>query len=363
MNESISFSPDTIATREENLSLYRSARKENSAGCPNLPLTLLVEVTSRCNLSCEMCNVHHDTKSGADMTDAMLGQAYRLSITAAVVYPFGLGESLMHPGISSIVNRFKSMEVKVGLITNGMLLNKKLSKDFIIAGLDQIVVSIDAADPELFSRIRKGGDILRISENVREMNRLKRHVDSENPLIAINVVAGAFNFYHLPRIIELAARLQVLFVTITPVTIHDHIPGIRGYALKKDMPDWTKILRECKSAADSSGITLDMSKLYYIFEGRSRQSFYNQAMPCPEPFRFMGIRANGDIFPCCNWDVRQPIARIEPGTEVRDNMIEDIWRSPQWNQLRRNIIAGEYPGICRKCMDIFTRPVDDEYIT
>lgn len=82
-----------------------------------------------------------------------------------------------------------------------------------------------------------------------------------------------------------------------------------------------------------------------------------------KPFRFMGIRANGDVFPCCNWDVDQPIARVSltgksPGSDLRE-----AWNHSNWQVLREEVISGKYPVQCRKCMGNFTQPLHDEYLS
>ncbi|HMK50175.1 MAG TPA: radical SAM protein, partial [Thermodesulfovibrionales bacterium] len=152
------YSSGSVISREDNISLYRSSRAARRAECPNLPLNLLVEVTSRCNLECRMCNVHHNTRSGRMIPDGLLDATLDLAKTASVVYPFGLGEPLLHPDIVGIVRRYKSLGAFVGFVTNGMLLTEKISGGLIANGLDHLTISVDAADKALLSQIRRGAD-------------------------------------------------------------------------------------------------------------------------------------------------------------------------------------------------------------
>lgn len=349
-----------VSTREENLSLYRRSRTENSKECPNLPLNLLVEVTSKCNLSCRMCNIHHENRSGINIEAALLEKTFDLAQTAVAVNPYGLGEPLLHPDIADIVGKYKSLGASVGLTTNGMLLSEEVSRGLIVNGLDHLAISTDAADPLLFAEIRRGADLERISDNIMKLNHLKKSLQSGNPTLALSVVAQASNFYQFPQIIHLAEKWDVFYITVVPVTVHEHIPGIRGEALGPGLERWRETLEVCKDEAGARGISIDAQRLYYVLEGSLWEEVYRERTPCPEPFRFMGIRANGDIFPCCNWDIHKPVARIDISREISVSDLKEAWQSEGWQGLRKEVVSGEYPGECRNCMANFTRPLHDE---
>ena len=353
---------DSIATREQNLSIYRSLREKNSAQCFNLPIILQVEVTSKCNLSCSMCNIHYNAKSGITIDETLLERTFEFAKTATTVFPFGLGEPLLHPKITGIIRTYKSFGASVGIITNGMLLSEDISRELITTGLEALVISIDAADASLFAKIRKGGDLQRILENIKTINKLKKIFNVQNPSLAFNVVARASNFHQLPQIIELAEKFNILSVTIIPIAIHSHIPGIQDQALKGTIPRWRGILETCERKASAAGINITQDSMYYVMNGTVPGELYDKTIPCPEPFRFIGIRSNGDVFPCCNWDVERPIVRL-PQTEDSEINLKKAWTDPSWQLLRRNIISGEYPDQCKACMGNYTRPFHDVYLT
>jgi radical SAM protein with 4Fe4S-binding SPASM domain len=354
---------DTFRLRDDNLSLYRKSRNANSKECPNLPLNLLVEVTSKCNLSCRMCNIHHDSRSGMTIGDALLERTFQLARTSISVSPFGLGEPLLHPDIAGIVGRYKAAGATVGLTTNGMLLDGDVSRGFITKGLDNLVISIDSADPFLFAEIRRGADLERICNNIRLLNEMKKSLSSARPALALNVVTQACNFYNLPQIVRLAEELNIFSLVFTPITAHRHIPEIHGETLDRGLDRWEEILETCKDDAESRGISVDMRQLYYVLRATAPEAVYGGTAPCPEPFRFMGIRANGDIFPCCNWDVSKPVARISETADISLSDLEKAWQSPEWQRLRYRVISNEYPQQCRECMANFTRPLFDDYIS
>ena len=356
---SASPSSGTPATREENLTLYRNSRSARSPECPNLPLNLLVEVSSRCNLECRMCNIHHDTRSGLIIPEKLLDPTFELAKTATAVNPFGLGEPLLHPEITGIVGRYKSLGVSVILVTNGMLLHEGISRGFILNKLDHLTISIDSADPALFATIRRGADLTKISDNIRKLNDLKKSLGSSTPELSLHVVVQDGNFHQLRDIVYLAEKLNIFFIAFAPITVHGHIAEIQGEALGPWIEDWEETLETCEREAEARGIGLDMHRLSKVLSGASAQEVYKGMIPCPEPFRFMVIRANGDIFPCCNWDVKKPIEKLIVSDETTVSDLVKIWNSPQWQALREKIISENYPEECRICMGNFTRPVED----
>lgn len=351
--------PAYCKSREDNLSSYRSSRTAREIECPNLPLNLLVEVTSKCNLSCRMCNIHHDTRSGHMIPAQLLEVTYDLARTASVVSPFGLGEPLLHPEIAGIVGRYKSSGAFVGFVTNGMLLSEEISKGLITNALDHLAISIDAADQLLLASIRRGADLKRISANIRTLNSLKKSLNSKSPSLSLSVVAQLSNFTQLSSIIQFAEELEISSIDFNPITVHRHISEIQNEALGPHVANWRETLKICNVEAEAKGITIDVSRLQYVLRGSSPKEVYREISPCPEPFRFMVIRANGDIFPCCNWDVNRPMANIAASKETSVTDLEKIWQSPKWRALREDIILENYPEECNKCMANFTRPFKD----
>jgi radical SAM protein with 4Fe4S-binding SPASM domain len=157
----------------------------------------------------------------------------------------------------------------------------------------------------------------------------------------------------------LAEELEISSIDFNPITVHRHIPEIQNEALGPRVANWRETLKICNVEAEAKGVSIDTSRLQHVLRGSSPKEVYREIYPCPEPFRFMVIRANGDIFPCCNWDVNRPMANIAASKETSVTDLEKIWQSPKWRALREDIILENYPEECNKCMANFTRPFKD----
>lgn len=344
----------SITTRGENLSAYRESRKAHSADCPNLPLTLQVEVTRACNLSCRMCNVHHGSKAGMTINDEVLEASFELAKTAIAVYPFGLGEPLLYPSIAEVVGKYKSQGTLVALISNGMLLNEKMARELIENGLDNLTISFDAAEPGLFNKVRRGADFHVISNNISTLNGIKESLKVSNPVVSLNVVAQRSNFVQLPQIIVLAEKWNISSVNLTPIAIHEHIPDLENESLSH-ITHWREVLDQCHNEGEKRKINVQSQGLYFTLNNSAPDLIYEGVVPCPEPFHFMGLSVDGEMFPCCHWDLENPLARFP------DVGLKKAWKSKKWQLLRRQTISNQYCKICKNCMKHFSRPLRDSY--
>src|SRR5712692_11834069 len=139
------------------------------------PVCLYLETTKRCNLLCETCpRTFEDLEPPADMSwelfTRIVGQFPR--IERVVLH--GVGEPMMVRDLPRMIRYLKDRGTYVLFNTNGTLLRRKRSLELIDAGLDELRVSLDAAEPKAFELVR-GRDVFdRIVRNVRTFTDLLR---------------------------------------------------------------------------------------------------------------------------------------------------------------------------------------------
>jgi len=117
------------------------------------PLGITIEPSAVCNLKCYFCKTHSLLKSDAKKTGIMSRKTMDLLIEQLKKFPkpiklltmCGSGEPLVNKELPSMVEQLiQSGSVGgVRVITNGVLLNKKISEDLINAGVSHIKVSIN----------------------------------------------------------------------------------------------------------------------------------------------------------------------------------------------------------------------------
>lgn len=123
-------------------------------------------------------------------------------------------------------------ELKLGLCTNGVLLDERAWVDFELEGrVTNVQVSIDAAHAGTYVKVRTGGDFERLMRNLEFLAR-KRRAQKLVSLDLLFVVQSA-NFREMPDFVELGARLGADTVQFMAIDHWDRGMSLREYGQSK----------------------------------------------------------------------------------------------------------------------------------
>jgi MoaA/NifB/PqqE/SkfB family radical SAM enzyme len=247
-------------------------RKDASPGFP--PLKLWIETTSRCNLTCISCPNRQlpadekkdmDTGIFEDIIDQAAGLVYEANL-------FHRGEPLLHPRIAHMVAYAAKRSVKTNIHTNAVLLDKKLGKDLITAGLDSMTFSIDSMDPDVYKQKRRGADLGKILENIRVFLHTRKRLGKANPEVSFQLMEDG------DRMTVSGYKHKILdtFTDLSPFRI-----------VVRQAHNWGGLLDDGSPVpAASTGIcTFPWYSLTIFPDGR--------VYPCPQDF--MGAMPAGDL--------------------------------------------------------------------
>jgi MoaA/NifB/PqqE/SkfB family radical SAM enzyme len=166
---------------------------------------LYVEPTNRCNLDCRTC-MRQGWEEGLGFMEFGLFQKIMADLRRQPAKPDvffgGFGEPLAHPRIVDMVALAKLEGSGVELISNGILLDEKMTGLLAAAGLDRLWVSIDGASPASYADVRLGDHLPEIVANLKRLNAMRN-----KPQLGISFVAMKRNIADLPAVIDLARRL------------------------------------------------------------------------------------------------------------------------------------------------------------
>jgi MoaA/NifB/PqqE/SkfB family radical SAM enzyme len=143
------------------------------------PSQINVDLTEVCNLECVHCPHPTFKKSefyGARFLDPVLNKKlvdevreFSEGCTQYIRYS-SAGEPLIHPkGYEMIQYAVEESGVYVTLTTNGTIMNEKRTKKLLDSGIHMIDISIDAYSPEVYKKIRVGGDLNITNKNVSSL--------------------------------------------------------------------------------------------------------------------------------------------------------------------------------------------------
>ena len=183
-----------------------------------------VEPTTACNLNCRTCVRHAWNEPEGFMAwptyeaiiDGLAGPPDADTTPPTLAF-MGLGEPLLHPRFLEMVRYAKERGLRAEVTTNALLLTRELATDLLAAGLDQLVVSIDGATAESFSRVRPGASLTRVVNNVRNLHDLRGPYYGPSLRIGLEFVAMRSNVAELPGLNRLAAQLGASFVIVSNV--------------------------------------------------------------------------------------------------------------------------------------------------
>src|SRR5205085_10983565 len=165
---------------------FESAVHGRSERAERDPVCLYLETTNRCNLPCTTCpRTFEELEPAANMSWDLFRSIVDQYPGIARVVLHGIGEPMMVPNLPRMIRYLKARGTYVLFNTNGTLLNERRGRDLIASGLDELRVSLDAAEPQAFKAVR-GRDVFdRIVENVREFRALQRTLGAEKPGVSL----------------------------------------------------------------------------------------------------------------------------------------------------------------------------------
>ena len=95
----------------------------------------------------------------------------------------------------------------IDLQTNGLLFDRQAWDDLELEGLiDNVYISIDAADPLTYRILRRGGELSRLLANFEFISELRARGSVK--LVRLDVVLQAMNYLELPAIVALVRKYR-----------------------------------------------------------------------------------------------------------------------------------------------------------
>ncbi len=183
----------------------RGATKLNS-----LPVDIVLQISSICNLRCVMCGhglgtVENPRHMPVEVVDHA---ALYLSVAARMIFS-GMGEPLLAPAFWKVIANYgREPGVFIRANSNAHFITPEKAARILDSGLKEISFSLDAATPATYSRIR-GGDFEKALNGIRTMCKERRRRPRQSLEVFINMTLMCENIAEAPAFVELAHELQV----------------------------------------------------------------------------------------------------------------------------------------------------------
>ncbi|GAB4279823.1 MAG: radical SAM protein [Candidatus Rifleibacteriota bacterium] len=272
------------------------------------PMILNIEPTNRCNLACSFCPRKTSQRPEYDLDWSLfLRLVAELKKEGPILRVFLQkdGEPLLYARLVEMVEILRKINAArvIAVITNGVLLTEEKFLGLAAAGLDDLIVSIDANRAEDY-KLLKGADCYdKVVGNVLNAIHLKKKLGLIRPNIKVRMVERAGQQSEV-KIFKKFWHGKADFVDITP--FHTWLGAV------------------------------DDERCYNVTD----------RYPCSLLWYTGVVNSDGRVSPCCiDYDCAGCL------DDLAGKSFREIWNGRSFNKLRRLHLLGKYheTSICGPC--------------
>jgi MoaA/NifB/PqqE/SkfB family radical SAM enzyme len=317
------------------------------------PLCVYFEVTNRCNLLCETCPrtfeaLEPPAEMGWDLFTSIVDQVPGLK--RAVLH--GVGEPMMVKNLPRMIRHLKERGVYVLFNTNGTLLAPRKRRELIDSGLDELRVSLDAAEPASFLQVRGKNFFNRIVRNLSEFISLQKEIGAVSPRVSLWLTGLKETIAQLPDFVRLAARIGVGEVYLQRLVFDDLGRGLareQSSLFERTRKEEDEAIAEAQALGAALGVTIDASGATEPEASLQRAQQQTPWSACRRPWSLMYFTAHGRALPCC---IAPFSARGYDSYTLGDatqQALREIWNGSAYQEFRAALLTDAPPAPCRNC--------------
>ena len=317
------------------------------------PVCLYLEVTNRCNLLCETCpRTFEALEPPADMSMDLFHSIVDQVPNIARVVLHGVGEPMLVKHLPDMIRYLKARGTHVLFNTNGTLLAPRKHREIIDTGLDELRVSLDAAEAATFLKVRGKDMFDRIVKNVSAFTNLQRALGAEKPVVSLWLTGLKETVDQLPEFVRLAARIGVKEVHLQRLVFDDQGFGIAradNSLFESTRAEEEAVVAAAAELGRSLGVMLDASGATEPGLSLKKQADDKPWATCRRPWSLMYFTAHGRALPCC---IAPFSARGYENYTLGDatqQTLRDIWNSPAYQHFRTSLVGDTPPKPCQGC--------------
>jgi pyrroloquinoline quinone biosynthesis protein E len=331
--------------RLENYNRYLSSNRRSSM-VDYLPIKLDIENVSRCNFACTMCVVSQwkKGKRANDMTFDEFKNLIDSQYGLVEIKLNGLGEALLQGDeFFKMIDYARSKKIWVRITTNASLLH--LNNNYIKlidSGVNEVDISIDGVNKQMFEKIRVQSDFNRVSANCKLLND---YTDSLGIVrTKMWTLVQKENYKSLDSFVRLAKALNFKHL-IFSLNLHgwgDNQLAIRNRSVSaEDFLD-VNYLESLVDLGTEEGLRVSFWNVSDKFDTGTLDKL------CPWPFERAVVTSDLRTVPCCM--IGDPDA-FEVGAGTGKSFSE-LWTSHEYVAFREAHLTGKLPDVCKGCYKV-----------
>jgi radical SAM protein with 4Fe4S-binding SPASM domain len=305
---------------------------------PRLPKAYKIETIRICNLRCPICVDITKNLSKVKMSLETYKKILAQIPTGSRIDLYGYGEPFLDPDIEEMLTLAKKKKHEI-CISSNLNIKTSIIEKILNTGLDIINVSLDGTTQETYEKYRVRGKIDLVFENIKVINKIKKDLNQEYPLIVWQFIVNRYNEHQIEDATimarELGIELQLMPMGFSQRMLDDPYSEEQIEELKKEWlpknPDYIDpfFLGKTDFKRDN------LQRCYWLWE-------------------YMTIYVDGMVMPCC----KLTLPEQSFGDFNEDNLL-DIWNNEHFRSSRDLFITNNIKNCIAKCKDCDNYPFID----
>lgn len=271
------------------------------------PIMIEIDLTNKCNHNCKYC-AGNRTKALAELDYSFIIDIINQvsSFCKGIVFTGG-GEPLIHKDIIKIIEYTKSKSIDIGLITNGELITKEISK-IILNNCTWVRISLDGNNKEEYSLIRQVplNTFDKVIKNIKLLSNLKKKLKSKCTVGVGYLVNNKSDIFKMSKLIKSTGADYIQFrpYHYTNVNIDEK-------------------LNKCKQLETNKFKIMSTIHRFHKEIGTFERCYRDEFTTV--------ISAEGKMYPCC---FTRGIESFELG-DLNKDTFETIWNSKKRQKINK----------------------------
>jgi MoaA/NifB/PqqE/SkfB family radical SAM enzyme len=317
------------------------------------PVCLYLETTNRCNLLCTTCpRTFEALEPPSDMSWALFTSMVDQFPRIARVVLHGVGEPMMVRALPRMIRYLKDRGTYVLFNTNGTLLSAKKGRELIDSGLDELRVSLDAAEPGAFKLVRGRDMFHRIVRNIAAFRAMQRALDADTPRVSLWLTGLKETVDQLCDFVRLAHDIDVPEVYLQRLVYFPEGQGLARpqsalFAGGDDAEG--RLIAEAEDLARRLGIVFNASgasdPAASIKPGDAAQPW----SLCRRPWTLIYVTAHGRVLPCCIAPFSMRGYDSFTLGDATQQSLREIWNGDRYQAFRTALLSERPSGACAGC--------------
>jgi MoaA/NifB/PqqE/SkfB family radical SAM enzyme len=333
---------------------HDSIEGTRSAIAAHDPVCLYIETTNRCNLLCTTCpRTYEALEPEADMSWELFTRIVDQVPHIARAVLHGVGEPMLVKALPRMIRYLKARGVYVLFNTNGTVLTAKKGRELCETDLDELRVSLDAANARTFIQVRGKDYFNRIVRNVRVFTQMQEREGLTKPRVSLWLTGLKETITQLSEFVRVAHAAGVKEVYLQRLVF---FPETAIGMARPDQALFEQLNEEdaahldaAETLARSLGIAFSASGATEPEESLARRTDKNPWSLCRRPWTLMYFTANGRALPCCIAPFSQRGYENYTLGDATQTSLREIWNGPAYQAFRAALQSDAPARSCANC--------------